>query len=145
MVHNDVSKTLTVVDSAWKFLSVQNVTPIVKCVVPMPGQFLENYTLYLFIIGFCVPTLIITCCYASILAKILAHRQRLSSTAGGHSQLPTVRVTVMIITLVLLYLVCWTPYWTMVSDDFPEGHKLCHGLVQSDVRKICLTEKDKSL
>uniref|UniRef100_A0A915HFR9 G-protein coupled receptors family 1 profile domain-containing protein n=1 Tax=Romanomermis culicivorax TaxID=13658 RepID=A0A915HFR9_ROMCU len=73
----------------------------------MEPDFEYYYTIYLFTVGFCIPSLVTVLCYLFVLIKLYYHT--LSSVI---CRLPLKRVTLTTLALVLLYLICWTPYWT---------------------------------
>jgi len=86
-----------------------NFTPVTKCLVMMSEQFTFYFTLYLFAVGFCLPTTVILLCYMAILTKLFLHNRSTGDLLSRQVSLK--RVLKISIISVTFYLVCWTPYW----------------------------------
>lgn len=79
-----------------------------KCSLAMTPELMITFTTYLFVIGFCIPGLLITYFYVRVLCRVYSHAK---SFGDHHTHIPIRRVTVATLMVILFYFVCWTPYW----------------------------------
>lgn len=95
-----------------EILDVDNETVIShrsKCVLQMDERMLFSFTTYMFIIGFCLPSMLISYFYIRILCQVNSHR---SSTVTTHISFK--RVIGATFSLIIIYFVCWMPFWITV-------------------------------
>lgn len=124
-----------------EFVSDRNSTikiiGVPKCILNLSSEFIGIFSVYIFAVGFCLPSLLIVCFYATILIFIYKHAK---SIRGRRSQIPVKRLTCATLFIVLFYFCCWTPYWivtvlcVLISEinNFPLETKLLvliHSLV----------------
>lgn len=98
-----------------------------KCAFHPPDHVMTAFTIYSFVGGYVIPAASFTFFYCAILAQV--HRQHSTSSAryGHPDTVPSYfwRLVRTTLGLVIFYLVCWTPYWTMtltqsfLSSDRP--------------------------
>ncbi|XP_006813726.1 somatostatin receptor type 5-like [Saccoglossus kowalevskii] len=85
---------------------------ITLCEVAAPEWMPQSvFIQYGFVTGFCVPLAIISVCYASIVIHLtqLNCRDNILNKRPHRSH----RVTIMVLLVVLLFIVCWLPFWVV--------------------------------
>lgn len=98
-----------------------------KCTLNMNHDLIITFTVYIFVIGFCLPTLVIIYFYSKVLFFIFNHTKSLSCR---RSQIPVKRITCATFMIILFYFACWMPYWVttllgaFVFDDTTLGPSL---------------------
>lgn len=88
-----------------------------KCVLHMSDDLTLSFTVYLFIVGFCIPSVLIIYFYCRILLELYLHAKGMhsaSTTSGSTSHINLRRVTCATFMLILIYFVCWAPFWFTV-------------------------------
>jgi len=95
-----------------------------RCMVLLPENLTTWYTLFLFSMGFCIPSLVIIVSYVCIV-WVAFHRRRFHRQANNSNNTNTnnnrqsnrqsswKKITAMSLLSVVLYLVCWTPFWLL--------------------------------
>lgn len=83
---------------------------VYKCVVDWSEDAEQKFTLSLFVVGYCIPLLMMTFFYSRIIIQL---RKRAKLFHNGNVNSRTRTVTKRSFALVLFYFVCWTPFWVM--------------------------------
>jgi hypothetical protein len=128
--------------------AIYSVTP--KCALQPPENVLAAFTIYSFICGYVIPAFLFTFFYASILKCAykqvrngVTQRKRGTwqppngdRTGGSQDQVNRKgkwkrrsylsRVVKTSMGLVLFYLICWTPYWTLCLHQYLTPHQNMH-------------------
>lgn len=78
------------------------------CNLVMNHDLVVTFTVYLFLVGFCSPSVLIIFFYSRILYTLYKRSKSIHV-----SQIPVRRVTCTILMLIIFYFVCWTPYWVI--------------------------------
>lgn len=92
----------------------RNIT-VVKCYLSWdnPTQ-AQSYMYVIFGIGFCIPLILMTFFYTSI----ILHMWKSSRKTGRQRRSYTRKVTQRTSILVIFYFLCWTPYWILHFSSF---------------------------
>ncbi|XP_072037826.1 somatostatin receptor type 5-like [Amphiura filiformis] len=70
------------------------------------------YNVYSFVLGFIIPLIIIVTCYAVLMIQIFANTQPISN-AGSAAQRAQKRVSVLVVTVIVAFILCWLPYYVI--------------------------------
>uniref|UniRef100_A0A914XEX6 G-protein coupled receptors family 1 profile domain-containing protein n=1 Tax=Plectus sambesii TaxID=2011161 RepID=A0A914XEX6_9BILA len=84
-----------------------NDTTVLKCHNNLAETEMRVFMVYIFVLGYCAPAVVMTVCYSCMLARIYGHQRNLRS----QSAVPVKRVTLSAMLVVGFYYVVWTPYW----------------------------------
>lgn len=116
-----------------------------KCEITWPVQsqsahlwFWANFEL---LVGFIVPVLVVVICYAMLLLGLSRHRRETTSvrdhrsvmTSHSGSRKPMRKVTTMVLTVTIVFIVCWTPYHVITYYDSIETAANARLLMTSSV------------
>lgn len=125
IVHEDI---VTISNMTFRF-------DVPGCTFVLPPDLLSFFTNYIFIFGFCIPSVLIVYFYARVLYYIYSHA---FSFQMHQSHIPLKRVTFLTLSIIIFFLICWTPYWASVmythvrkldTDQEPYLFLLLHALV----------------
>ncbi len=75
----------------------------------MSNSLFNAFTLYIFVIGFCVPAVSIILFYSTMLGKLSKHTRNVRQSS--HSSIPIRKITIYTLVIAIFYFVCWLPYW----------------------------------
>nr|XP_002742176.1 PREDICTED: somatostatin receptor type 3-like [Saccoglossus kowalevskii] len=89
----------------WMYAHVENNNNNTVCVVVGPKTIEFAFSVYSNLFGFCLPLLVILVCYVKILQYLYQRRTQ----KGRRSRLG--RVNALILVAVILFVVCWAPFW----------------------------------
>lgn len=81
-----------------------------KCILDLGNELIVSFTVYIFSVGFCLPSVLIIFFYAQVLLHIFKHTK---NVGRGRTQIPVKRITCATLMIVLFYFACWTPYWVV--------------------------------
>lgn len=92
-----------------------------KCTLNMSTDVIIIFTVYLFLVGFCLPSIFIIYFYGRVLVYIYEHTK---SVRFRRTQIPVKRITGATLLIVVFYFTCWTPYWvsTILGAFISETH-----------------------
>lgn len=86
---------------------------VAKCAFEPSERVLTIFTIYGFILSYAAPATLFTCFHAAILHHVRKQAyENVSARRRGQGYL--FRVTQTILGLVVFYMICWTPYWTLI-------------------------------
>ncbi|XP_071794953.1 somatostatin receptor type 2-like [Asterias amurensis] len=98
---------------SWYFMELK-VTGygLTYCIAIPPSWDKEGiyYTLYYACLGFLIPLAIIIVCYSTLLFKILGSKLRIRSDGTGTAQRASKRVSILTVSVIVVFVVCWLPY-----------------------------------
>lgn len=80
------------------FVNNRTVAGAPQCVVNIGSEFIGLFSIYIFAVGFCLPSIFIIFCYATILIFVYKHAR---SIRGRQSQIPVKRLTCATLLIVL--------------------------------------------
>ncbi|XP_033109535.1 somatostatin receptor type 2-like [Anneissia japonica] len=87
----------------------------VFCFISYPDNFfLDNthFTIYSLLLGFLIPVKIIFFCYSTLLYKMRSRNFPAGSDMASGAHRASKRVTVLTMSVVVGFIICWTPYYT---------------------------------
>lgn len=93
------------------------------------------YNLYGFFLGFIIPLIIIVVCYFTLMMKIFSSAQP-TSNAGSAAQRAQKRVSVLVVTVIVAFVVCWLPYY--VIQMIHTFQDMTHAMSVAYTVSICL-------
>ncbi|XP_002730938.1 somatostatin receptor type 2-like [Saccoglossus kowalevskii] len=105
-------------------------TGISICAVDWPyDTFGAVFLLYMFVFGLALPVVIITLCYLLMIKKLYVG---VSPLGESHTKKPTKKVARMVLTVIFVFVICWTPFYTIqfvgaFSDDDWRPDKTFYG------------------
>ncbi|OWA51579.1 putative Somatostatin receptor type 1 [Hypsibius exemplaris] len=122
-------------------ISISNATNSISCNIDWPeSEVMElngpsGFALYCFVIGFALPVALMITCYGLVLRRLRSSHAKVAldsahlhfeSPANYRRRLKLRRVTMMIFVVIIVYLLCWTPYWVLqmyivFSDDLEDS------------------------
>lgn len=82
---------------------------IFKCLDHLEGISFNIFVLYMFIIGFFIPILLITFFYALMVRRLFMRSRSIPT-----SQVPVNRIAGYTIAISVFFVLCWSPYWFAV-------------------------------
>ncbi|XP_077863720.1 somatostatin receptor type 5-like [Saccoglossus kowalevskii] len=91
----------------WLYSTLQQFNGHIVCNVMMPLTVQYVFLIYTFIIGFGIPLIIIFICYL----RITVYLQRIIKTVCTRRKTKIEKVSIMVVMAVLLFSVCWLPFW----------------------------------
>ncbi|XP_077988643.1 somatostatin receptor type 2-like [Glandiceps talaboti] len=94
----------------WMYATLRSREGITSCNTRGPPWVEKLFALYSFAIGFMLPIIVISICYTRILVY-LARNSKMSKPQSSKSKIG--RVSLMILMAVLVFVICWLPFWTI--------------------------------
>ncbi|XP_022096004.1 somatostatin receptor type 2-like [Acanthaster planci] len=85
------------------------------------------YIMYMFLVAFLIPLVIIILCYSTLLIKILGSKLRIRSDGTGTAQRASKRVLILTLSVILVFVACWLPF-NVVSLVHFFSEKISHAL-----------------
>uniref|UniRef100_A0A914WQ93 G-protein coupled receptors family 1 profile domain-containing protein n=1 Tax=Plectus sambesii TaxID=2011161 RepID=A0A914WQ93_9BILA len=106
-------------------------TTLTNCVTPMPDQLFVAFIVYMFLIAYCLPALVIFFCYTMLIVFVKhryeRRRQALENDRhGSHAAIH--RLSTSVIRVTAFHFACWTPFWfsvifpLLLDDDMINRH-----------------------
>uniref|UniRef100_A0A914HJ99 G-protein coupled receptors family 1 profile domain-containing protein n=1 Tax=Globodera rostochiensis TaxID=31243 RepID=A0A914HJ99_GLORO len=88
-------------------IGVVNITRVrvFKCSDMLPPLAFYWFTSSTFVLGYCVPLVLIVCFNSCLIQKLYRHTNQV------RSDIPMRRITIYTSLIAALYFICWTPYW----------------------------------
>ncbi|CAI4231169.1 unnamed protein product [Auanema sp. JU1783] len=77
-----------------------------KCTVDIDSIMFTLFTIYQFVLCYCLPLLLIAFFYTTLLTKL---RQHARGFKGTH--IPLMRISLYTLAVACFYFICWTPFW----------------------------------
>ncbi|XP_038074109.1 somatostatin receptor type 2-like [Patiria miniata] len=68
------------------------------------------YVMYMFLVGFLIPLVVIIMCYSTLLLKILGSKLRIRSDGTGTAQRASKRVLILTVSVIVAFVACWLPF-----------------------------------
>jgi heme/copper-type cytochrome/quinol oxidase subunit 2 len=80
----------------------------------------STFTLYTFTLGFAIPLCLILIFYYLVLRKLRTVGPKTKSKEKKRSHR---KVTKLVLTVIAVYILCWTPYWVSIKVDYTKHAK----------------------
>uniref|UniRef100_A0A914VCT9 G-protein coupled receptors family 1 profile domain-containing protein n=1 Tax=Plectus sambesii TaxID=2011161 RepID=A0A914VCT9_9BILA len=106
-------------------------TTLTSCITPMPDQLFVAFIVYMFLIAYCLPALVIFSCYTRLIAfvKRRYERRNLALQNGRRDSHAAIhRLSTSVIRVTAFHFACWTPFWfsvifpLLLDDDMINRH-----------------------
>ncbi|XP_077991585.1 somatostatin receptor type 4-like [Glandiceps talaboti] len=116
-----------------------NGTTIRSCQTLMDEQFDKIYKTIVFVFAFPIPFLIITVCYVTIVCTLLSKNGSTAMAETSKSRQTKKRVARMVLVIVVVFFICWLPFWLLIMLNVYGLLPLTQEIVFLNFAFVCLS------